>query len=217
MDKLKDKLNKSFMNLDLALEVAQKKLTKRRPQEVIWQAAVKYDEIQKEFIVPFLGEEYHVKYPSGIVYHSLGEEVALVNQILILHYLNYAEGTPLHHKWISFKELPSGQIYINPFYNRAVRPLIRFFGNEPDFLIKAGLALGGKQENLGDASVTITVFPMVPVTYVIWRGDEELPPSGNVLFDESAPSYLPTEDYAVIGGMIVFELKKTADQLIKER
>lgn len=213
MEQVRDKLNKSFMNLDVTLELAQKKLGEGKPQDIAWRAGVKYDELQNEFSVHFLSEEHRVKYPSGKVYHPEGKDVPIVNRILILHYLNTAEGVPLHHRWISFKELPSGQIYIDPFYNRAVRPLIKLFGNDPEALVKAGLALGGKKEDLGDFSVTIPVFPMVPITYVIWRGDEEFPPSGNILFDASASCYLPVEDYAVIAGLVVYELRKKADQL----
>jgi len=203
------------MNWDVTLKLAQKKLGELKPQDIAWRARVKYDETQKEFFVMFLNEEYHVKYPSGDVYRPQGEDVPIASKILILHYLSSAEGVPLHHKWISFKELPSGQIYINPFYNRAIRPLIKLFGQDPGALVKAGLALGGKRESLGDSSITVPVFPMVPVTYVIWEGDEEFPPSGNILFDSSAPNYLPVEDYAVIAGMVVQELRKKADQLIQ--
>ncbi|MDH7576367.1 MAG: DUF3786 domain-containing protein [Bacillota bacterium] len=213
MEQLKETLNKSYMNWDVTLELARKELSKIKPGEAAWRAGVKYDEVKKEFIVPFLNEEYHIKYPTGDVYHPQGREIPVVNRILTLHYLNSAKGVPIKHKWISFKELPSGQIYIDPFYNRAVRPLIKLFGQEPEALLKAGLALGGKRENLGDSSVTISVFPMVPITYVIWRGDEEFPPSGNILFDASAPNYLPLEDYAIIAGMVVYELRKKADQL----
>jgi len=42
----------------------------------------------------------------------------------------------------------------------------------------------------------------VPITFVLWRGDEEIPPSGNVLFDASIPSYLPVEDIAVVCGAV---------------
>ena len=159
-----------------------------------------------------MNQEHRVQYPSGEVYLPQGGEAPIVNKILILHYLEHAEGVPLHHKWISFKEIPGGQIYINPFYNRAIRPLIKLFGCDPQGLITAGFALGGKKENLGDASVAVPVFPMVPVAYVIWEGDEEFEPSGNILFDESAPHYLPLEDYAVIAGLAVFELRKQVDQ-----
>jgi hypothetical protein len=203
--------NQSYMNWDTTLEIAQSKLEAGKPQEIAERAAVSYLSAAEEFLVPFLNQEYRVRYPSGEVYLPQGEQIEIVTRILILHYLAHAEGAPLQHKWISFKEIPGGQVYINPFHNRAIRPLIKLFGQDSRGLIRAGLALGGKKEDLGDASVMVPVFPMVPVTYVIWEGDEEFEPSGNILFDESAPHYLPLEDYAVIGGNTVFALRKQLD------
>jgi hypothetical protein len=206
--------NKTFMNWDVTLELAQKEFQESQPKNIVFRAGVKYLEEKKEIIVPFLNEEIRVRYPSGDIYHVQGKEIPIANKILILHYLNSAEGIPLKHKLISFKELPSGSIYIGPFYNRAIRPLIKYFGDRPESLVKAGITIGGEQEEIGDVSVKIPVFPMVPITYVIWRGDEEFPASGNVLFDASAPHYLPTEDYAAMSSMVVYELKKIADQLL---
>lgn len=199
------------MNWDVTLGLAQEKLGECEPQKIAERAAVRYDSRTREFVVPFLNKEHLVKHSTGGVSLSDGVEVPIVTRILILHYLVHAEGVPLHYRWISFKEIPGGQIYINPFHNRAVRPLVKMFGRDPQGLLKAGLALGGKVEDLGDASVAIPVFPMVPVAYVIWEGDEEFEPNGNILFDESAPNYLPLEDYAVIAGTVVFELRKQLD------
>lgn len=204
--------NKSFMNWDVTLDLAQKEFAASDPQSLVFRAGVKYVEQDQELTVNLLNEEYRVRYPSGEVYQQ-GKEIPISNKILILHYLNAAEGVPLKNKWISFKELPSGQIYVTPFYNRAIRPLIKFFGEAPEKLLTAGVALGGEKGDMGDVSVRIPVLPMVPVTYVIWQGDDEFPASGNVLFDASAPNYLPTEDYAVLGGMVIYELNKVADKL----
>jgi hypothetical protein len=200
------------MNWEVSLKTAKSNLGAKRPQDIAQRAAVRYDAAAGEFVVPFLNQEHRVRYPSGDVYLPWGEDVQITNQILILHYLEHAEGVPLHHKWISFKEIPCGQIYISPFYNRAIRPLIELFGHDPQGLIAAGLALGGKREDLGDAGVVIPVFPMVPVAYVIWVGDEEFEASGNILFDKSAPHCLPLEDYAVIAGAAVLELRKQLDR-----
>jgi len=84
-----------------------------------------------------------------------------------------------------------------------------FFGQFPEKLKIAAELLGGRISSLGDICVTIPVFPSIPLTFVLWLGDEEFPPSGNILFDASAPFYLPTEDYAVLAGLTVYELKKT--------
>ncbi len=200
--------NKGYMNWDVTLEIARGKLVESEPELLASRAAVGFEDDAGEFVVPFLNQQHRVKFSSGMVYRPNGEEVSTANQILILHYLEHAEGVPLHHKWISFKELPGGQIYITPFNNRAVRPLVKLFGHDPEGLIRAGLALGGWKENLGNAGVVVPVFPMLPVAYVIWEGDEEFAASGNILFDQSASDYLPLEDCAVIASAVVFELRK---------
>lgn len=210
-DKICVSQNKGYMNWEATLELAQKVFSEKKPYELACHVNVKYIESESEFILTFLNQEYRIKHPSGEVYRSGGEDVPIVNKILILHYLNSSKGIPVRNKWISFKELPSGQIYIDPFYNRAIRPLINIFGEKPEQMIKAGKILGGKEGGMGDASITIPAFPLVPVAYIIWRGDDEFPPSGNILFDESAPDHLPTEDYAVLASTIVFEMKKMAE------
>lgn len=205
--------NKGFLNWETTLELAQQKFSEETdPFDMADRAGVVYQESDSVFEVPFLSEKHLVSYPKGEVYRPDGGEVAIANQILIIHYLTNAQGDPLANRLISFKELPSGAIYINPFSNRAIRPLVASFGDDPEKMVEAGMKLGGRRDRYGDASVTIPVFPRVMVTYILWKGDDEFPPSGNVLFDASAPYYLPTEDYAVLAGSLVFEMKKRVSQ-----
>lgn len=217
MAKLDQFKNKTYLNRDVTLELTKQDFQKIaadcRPQEIAERAGVKYLEEESEFLVSCLNKEYHVSFPSGDIYCQGDDEIQLDVGILILHYLNSAEGVPVQDQLISFQELPSGQLYINPFHGRAIQPLIKIFGDQPDKFIKAGLALGGEKGDKGDASIRLNLFPRVPILYVIWLGDDEFPASGNILFDASAASYLPTEDYAVAGGMVVFEMKKLADQM----
>jgi hypothetical protein len=63
------------------------------------------------------------------------------------------------------------------------------------------LALGGTRE--GEYRVTVPALPRVPVTLEVWPGDEETPPGGNVLYDASAPLYLPTEDLIGLSGVTI--------------
>jgi len=42
----------------------------------------------------------------------------------------------------------------------------------------------------------------------LWRGDEDLAPNGNILFDANVPDYLPTEDVAVVSETITWKLVK---------
>jgi hypothetical protein len=55
----------------------------------------------------------------------------------------------------------------------------------------------------GDISYEIPVFPRLRLLYILWRGDEEFPANGTILFDRYANAYLHTEDFAFIAGMTV--------------
>ncbi len=160
----------------------------------------------------FLTTTYEID-PTGKVMLSGREDtVPLTVKILLLHYLAQGSEQGIENKFISFKELPGGGIYIQPFTNRAIRPLVHIFGDNPPALWQAGAELGGTRANLGDASITLLPFPKVAVTLVLWGGDDEFPASGNILFDSSAAHYLPTEDYAVLASLLVAELKKVKPQ-----
>ncbi|MHB8126497.1 MAG: DUF3786 domain-containing protein [Desulfitobacteriaceae bacterium] len=164
------------------------------------------------FQIDFLGQQFEVEYPSGrfIPEPSPEGELPIFAQILILHYIANTTAIKEEGKLISFKELPGGNIYIQPFTNRSIRPLAKFFGAVPQRLIEVAAQIGGQRVAYGDAGVTINVFPRIPITLVLWGGDDEFPASANILFDASASSLLPTEDYAVLASFVVATLKRLA-------
>lgn len=197
------------INLTAAHLAAREQFAGKDPVLMSRNARVDYEEGTASFLVPFLGRKYRVYHPEGKVeLLDGGGDVPQPVQIVLLHYLSQAGPEMAEGRLISFKELPDGFIYREPFTNRAIRPLVAVFGQNPSKLIEAAEQLGGWKENLGDVSVTIPVFPKIPITFVIWEGDEEFPPSGNVLFDASAPCHLPTEDYALLPGLVIGEMKK---------
>lgn len=200
-------MTKSYMNLDVTYKFAVEKLARKEPGEVARNAGAVYNEQKKLFTLRYLGENYSISFPDGSVkFTDREEEVSLTVKILILHYLINANGAPLQGKWISFKELPDGAIYIEPFTRRTVKPMLSLFGGKQEEFVKLAKTIGAKEQDLGDTSVTIFPFPRVPITYVIWSGDDEFPASGNILFDASASHYLPTEDYALVSGLIIYHL-----------
>lgn len=161
-------------------------------------------------VIEFLGQHFKIDYPNGnfVPREASVGELPIPTQILILHYVTNLSEPLEEGRLISYKELPGGAIYIKPFTGRAIDPLIRTFGSDPDSLLKVVTHLGGQSNGLGDVGVTYRVFPRIPIALILWRADEEFPASGNILFDASAPSILPTEDYAVLASMVVFGLKR---------
>jgi len=158
--------------------------------------------------LPFLGTPYIIRGPRGEVrYRDPGaREPALWEKIIVLHYFNKADGSPPAGTWITVKEIPDSRLYLPNFEKRAVAPLMGRFGRRPGDLWEAARRLEGKKADLGDVSVTVHVFPRVPITLVLWQADEEFPARLNILFDETIVRYLPTEDIILASQMLAFRL-----------
>ena len=128
------------------------------------------------------------------------------DKILVLHYFTRAGGRPPTGRRITYKELPEGINYYPAFFKRAIEPVINHFKDQPQDLLEAAKTLGGRKAGYGDIAVTIDAFPRVPLTIVLWRGDAEFAPDGNIMFDETIPDYLPTEDITILCEIVAWKL-----------
>jgi hypothetical protein len=66
--------------------------------------------------------------------------------------------------------------------------------------------LGGHKAEHGDESFVLAALPRVPMTYILWKGDEEFPAAVQLLFDKSVEGYLSLEDIVVVGEMATSRL-----------
>jgi hypothetical protein len=162
---------------------------------------------RKVITLSYLSRSYRITLPEvRVTLSDSGEEVPLKTRVLLLHYLIRAEGTLPSGRMITFKELPEGVVYAPTFAKRTLNPLAKNFGKAPHRLVDTAEKLGGKKAGFGDVSVTISAFPRVPITLVLWRGDSEFPPSASIMFDATVTDYLPTEDIIVACEAIVWAL-----------
>jgi hypothetical protein len=150
--------------------------------------------------------------PMNVYATDDGPEVPLAEQALILHYLTNADGSEPGGDWITFREVPSGEFYWSAFVRRAKNPLVGFFGERPELLTELGPLVGGeaKPEMSGDTVVLVKAFPRVPILLQLWRGDDEFPADGNLLFDKTISNYLSTEDVALAAGLPIYKMMALA-------
>ena len=197
----------------LAYKVACEQLAKiDNIQQQCLKSGARYQVIDSREVITleYLNQTYQVTLPDIEVSVKDSEEaVPLRNKILILHYLTQAKGTPISNRKIAYKELPEGAVYFPTFSKRAIKPLLDHFGKEPHRLIDAATELGGNKADYGDVSATIDAFARVPITLILWRGDEEFPPEGNILFDSTISDYLTTEDINVLCETIAWKLVRS--------
>jgi len=136
-----------------------------------------------------------------------GKEVDHFSAILTLHYLLGCSELAPTGTVVPFTQASGGSLYFTAFKKRSIDRLAELFGPSPGTLLKAGSAIGAEPLQKVSAGILIKVFPKLPVTVIVWEGDEEVPASANLLFDEVALSILPTEDLAVVGSLVVSRLK----------
>ena len=200
----------------LAYKKACEQLSERQPAEIAVASGAVYEEVQTRFVLKYINETYYIGYPDGkVAYTDKEDEVPVPTKIVLLHYLLKAGGLPLTGERISFKEIPGGTIYLEPFTNRVLRGFVGTFGKQAQLLVPAAEKLGGQAVKLGSsAAISLDILPNLPLTYVIWEGDEELAANGTVLFDATAQYYLPTEDIVVVAAAGASLLGKTAKAIL---
>ncbi len=168
--------------------------------------------------VPFFGRPHLVTHPAGEV-RILADagpnqtdvtprEAHVSIQIVLLHYLMTADGTPPAERWITFRELPDGLFYAQAFAGHAEGVLVEKFGADLSRFRQAAEALGGSPLDLADAAYRFQAFPALAVAVLLWEGDEDFPPQARILFDAHAGHYLPTEDLAGIGDWLAHRLTR---------
>lgn len=204
----------SFHNMqeqahELAYKLASEQLVSMDIEEICGKTGAQRMDSNK-ITIEYLNQPYLITLPDvEISLRDSEEKAPLKDRILILHYLTLAKGTPATNRLITFKQLPGGASYFPAFSQRAIKPLLNHFGKEPELLTDAAAKLGGYKANYGDVAITINAFPRVPITFALWRGDDEFPPRGGIMFDASISAYLSTEDITVLCETIIWRLVKS--------
>jgi hypothetical protein len=203
-----------------ALTLVRVKLSQRNPDLVARFSGAEMLQNKEEspaLSFPFLNKEVRVSWPElKVLSRDTGDEMPIQQQILLLHYLHGAwasEGPEPTGEWISFQEIPDGRFYLDAFHRRAKNPMVQSFGEKPDLLVSLATQVYAAQpSDQGDASVLVQAFPLLAVTLILWKGDEEFPPEGNILFDRNIIDILSAEDIAWLAGMVVYPLIGMAKQ-----
>lgn len=198
-------------NLEKALDLARKQLAQLEPekQAEICGASFSGSPGNGSYRFKSLGRNIEVSFPAGEIVAE-GEDLSPHEQILILHYLSGGKRLRLEDSLVTFKQIPDGRFYEEPFNRRVKNPLVSTFGEQSQLLKTVGEKFGGKDGEQGDASIVLPVFPEIPITYVIWEGDEELPPEGTIIFRGDITRYFTAEDVVVAASLPLYKMLAAA-------
>jgi hypothetical protein len=197
----------------LGLKRSWEELYSLDPTDIAEKAGIEVNLEAGEIYIPFYEDQFKIKFPERVVRYSEScQELNPFFTVIIIHYLIESQDVPLSNKLISFRELYGGGVYYQAFYNRAVKVLAATFSEEPELLLEAAGKLNPKKIEKGDCAVEIAVLPKLPLTVIIWKGDDEVAGSANILFDSTANKHLPTEDLAAVSELLAKKLVSNVEK-----
>ena len=181
----------------MAHEGLWRQLVELDPGETAERADCQYLSDSGRYVLTMLNSEYEV-YPGNGGIFVVGEgsppKVAgFIEQLCILAYLIGAKDIPAANKLVKAESLPGGQFFFRGPHLLPTEKLKNAFGDDPEGLIRASERFGGEKCEFGDASIKLNALPRIPLTFVIWRGDDEFDARASVLFDKTAADHIPLD------------------------
>ena len=181
------------------MQTAQERLLRHVPEEISEKAGVRYE--NGVFWVRTLGRRVEIQWPAG----KITPPVSTWHTLTLLHYLDLADGTPLTGRTITFSQYKDGLVRGGGLDRNTELIVRRDLGVLPrEELARRCETLGAELlPSNADFCARFDFAPRYPVWLKVWFADEEVPASGRLLVDESAPNYLTIEDAVTVGSLIL--------------
>ena len=188
------------------------------PKEAAERCGVEYDEEKQQFHIRLMGFRYLVDFPEFAVHkEDENEEGAFLlldmvpAKIIVLRFLISAQVVKSSGKYLTYREVPWGEVYFRQFEGRCLMRLKFGFGFKLDKFAEGMEKIPGvKKLSLGDVSYEFEFINGLHVRFILWAGDEEFPPSSQILFEDNFPYAYQAEDLAVVGDISITTLKTLA-------
>lgn len=187
------------------------------PEEISQRTGIPYDSEKQVFLVQLMGITYQVKFPEYEVTHIQEETIgyyplenAVNARILVLRYLVEGHAAVSTGKFITFREAPWGNVYMRQFNGRCILRLAYGFGNKQEQFKKVMEKIGAVPLNHGDVSYEFDFLEGYRLQMILWEGDEEFPPSAQILFSDNFPIAFHTEDLVVASDISISMIKALA-------
>ncbi|CZR98787.1 hypothetical protein CDFC105_72503 [Clostridioides difficile] len=192
-----EKLTKS--NYNVPFNYAREKFKELDPHTISNLSNISFNSDLNRFTLNFFGKRYIIDYPSGEVWNDNGSICKNFElKILIIRYLINAKGILRTNKYVTFKEIPGGNVYYPNFLNRTIARLSEVFTSQIEKYKLVMENMGAEKVDMGDLAYKFTYIGNTSMIFILWFGDDEFPPNSNILFDSNIIYYFNAEDLAVV-------------------
>lgn len=185
------------------------------PEKAAERLHIPYDSQRRVFTVRMMEREYQVSWPQfqavptdqeNTVYSALVETIPA--KISMIRYLCQGVDAQSSGKFLTYREVPWGELYFQPFNGRCLMRLAYGFGNRQELFAQQMEKIGAVRLDMGDIAYEFEYVNGYRVRFILWAGDEEFPPSAQILFSDNFPVCFKAEDLAVVGDVAIGTLKK---------
>ncbi len=177
------------------------------PQEALTRLPdVRWD--GKAFTLTLLGRSFQICHPKYEILALDGGAVPpLPCQTFLLRYLLESKSVAWCGLWKTFREMPWGEMYITPYTGRVLTRAAFTFGFRLDAFRAACEKMGAVKLPHGDAGYQFTLIDNYQMQILMWAGDEEFPPSAQVIYSDNFAEGFAAEDRVVAGDILISTIK----------
>ena len=176
------------------------------PAEAVSRTNVKWD--GNEFYVNLLGREYAISHPDYALRPLDGGALPpLPVQTFLLRYLLESKDVAWCGLWKTFREMPWGEMYIQPYTGRVLTRAAYTFGFRLAAFKAAAEKMGAMPVPHGDAGFEFPLIGNFKMRFLVWEGDDEFPPSAQVLYSDNFAEGFAAEDRVVAGDILITTIK----------
>ena len=180
------------------------------PEEAAARCGVAFDSARGEFAIRLLYADYAISWPEFAIRSDDPGAFALGNlpaQMLLIRFLLEGQSAPATEKFLTYREMPWGDVYLKPFTGRCLTRAAFTFGTRLPAFCKAMDASDAQKLTFGDASYELEVLSNYKVRLIVWEGDDEFAPTAQILYSGNFETGFAAEDRVVAGDILISAIK----------
>ena len=188
---------------ELPLEYYLAKFREGDPQEMADRCALPFD--GERFTIRLMGDTFTVSHPD---YDIQGDRAPTnPERILFLRYLLDGRSTPPTGAFLTYREFPWGEVYLQQFTGRCIKRFAFSYNGRTELLGRIMERLPAHPVKMGDIGYELELMEGLSMQLILWQGDDEFPPNAQILFSENFRDAFTAEDMANIGDIVLNRMK----------
>ena len=199
--------NRAFQQMLLS---AKERICVHAPEEIAQKSGAVFHKDKSFFELKSLDQKIQITFPECTFQPWIDEW----QQLVILHYLDLADGTAVSSQMIPFGSLKDGLIRGTKFDRDTESMLQKLLaGKTQEQICEICKCLGAEfVKDRADLCAIFPFLPRYPIWLKVWFADDEFEASGKLLVSRSADHYLTIEDAVTVGELLLSKLKGIFDE-----